>query len=62
MASSGRQPVEGAEELREFLADTMLGGGGRKGVGQLLQGSGIVGVAVQGGNMGTYPKDGAGPR
>ena len=33
LASSGRQPVKGAEEMRAFVADTMPGGVGREGVG-----------------------------
>ena len=61
LASSGRQPVKGAEELGAFVVDTMPGGGGREGVGKLFQGGGTGGVAVRGGDVGTYPEDGTGP-
>ena len=49
------------EELCASVADTIPGGGGREGAGKLFQGGGTVGFAVQGGDVGTYPEDGAGP-
>ena len=61
LASSDRQPVESVEELGVSVADSKPGGGGREGVGKLFQGGGTGSVAVQGGNMGTYPEDRAGP-
>ena len=37
------------------------GGGRSEGVGKFLQGGGTGSVAVQGGDVGPHPKDGAGP-
>ena len=53
MARSGRQPVKGAEELGEFVAGTIPGGGGREGVGKRFQGGGTGGVAVRDGHHAT---------
>ena len=61
MARSGGQHIESVEELGVSVADYMPGGGGRKGVDQNFQGGGSGGVAVRGGDVGTYPEDGAGP-
>ena len=41
--------------------DSEPGGGRFEGVRKFLQGGGLVGVAVWGGDMGTHPEDGAGP-
>ena len=61
LASSGRQPVEDAEDLGAFVADTIPGGGGREGFGQIFQGGGTCLVAVWGIDVGNYPEDRAGP-
>ena len=61
MACGGRKPWEGAKELGAVILDTDPGGGRSKGVGKFLQGGGAGGVAVQGGDVGTHPEDGAGP-
>ena len=58
---SGRQPLEGEEELGADVADFDPGGGRSEGVGSLLQGGCPRGVAVWGGDVGPDPLDGACP-
>ena len=43
------------------IAGSMPGGGGREGAGKLFQCGGAGGVALRGGDVGTYPKYGVGP-
>ena len=44
------------------VTDFYLGGGGSKGVGTFFQGGDTGGVVVRGGDVGTNPQNGAGPK
>ena len=49
------------EELGAVISDSEPVGGRSEGDGKFLQGGGIGGVAVWGGDVGPHPDDGAGP-
>ena len=53
--------IKSEEELGVSVADSKPGGGGQEGIRKFLQGGGAGSVAVRGINVGTYPKDRAGP-
>ena len=61
MAGSGRQPLEGEEELGADVAGFEPVGGGSEGIRSLLQGNSLGRVAVWGRDVGPDPHDGAVP-
>ena len=54
-------PGKAINSWGEIIADIEPGGGGSKIIGIFLQIGVAGGVAVWGGDVGAYPKDGAGP-
>ena len=60
MASGGRKPGEGTEELGTATADTEQVRGRQESVREFFQGGGPTGPAVWGGDVGGDAKNGAG--
>ena len=57
MASGGRKPGEGTEELGTDEADTEQGRGGQENIGKFFQGGSSTGAAVWGGDVGVDSKN-----
>ena len=56
MASGGRKPGEGADDLRKAETDTEQGRGGQENIRECFQGGSSTGAAVWGGDVGVDPR------